>query len=56
MGARAGELRQRETNIGMDPHNISVAVRALCEDTVAQIGDGSNLAYPADELAVRFHH
>jgi len=52
----AGQLRQRETNIGLDPHQIPVAVRDLCEDTAAQIGNGSKLAHPADELAVRFHH
>jgi len=54
--AWAGKLRQRETNIGFDPRQIPVAMRDLCEDTVAQIGDGSNLAYVTDELAVRFHH
>lgn len=54
--AWAGKLRQRETNIGIDPRQIPVAMRDLCEDTVAQIGDGSNLAYVTDELAVRFHH
>jgi len=54
--AWAGHMRQRETNIGIDPHQIPVALRGLCEDIVAQIGDGSHLAYPADELAVRFHH
>jgi Fic-DOC domain mobile mystery protein B len=54
--AWAGKLRQGETNIGIDPHQIPVAMRDLCEDTVAQIGDGSNLAYVTDELAVRFHH
>jgi Fic-DOC domain mobile mystery protein B len=52
----AGELRRRETNIGIAPHGIAVAVRDLCDDVAAQIGDGSHLAYPADELAVRFHH
>ncbi|MEP7194771.1 MAG: mobile mystery protein B, partial [Actinomycetota bacterium] len=54
--AWAGKLRQRETNIGIDPSQIPVAMRDLCEDTVAQIGDGSNLAYVTDELAVRLHH
>jgi Fic-DOC domain mobile mystery protein B len=52
----AGKLRQREANIGIDPHQIAVALRALCDDTLAQIGDGNDLAYLADELAVRFHH
>jgi Fic-DOC domain mobile mystery protein B len=54
--AWAGKLRQHETNIGIDPSQIPVAMRDLCEDTVAQIGDGNNLAYVTDELAVRFHH
>lgn len=52
----AGQQRRRETNIGIDPHQLAVALRNVCEDTKAQVGDGSNLAYPADELAVRFHH
>jgi Fic-DOC domain mobile mystery protein B len=52
----AGRLRQREANIGINPHQISVALRALCDDTLAQIGDGRDLAYPTDELAVRLHH
>jgi Fic-DOC domain mobile mystery protein B len=52
----AGTLRRRETNIGIDPHQIPVALRDLCEDTLAQIGDGTNLAYPSDVLAIRFHH
>ena len=38
--AWASQLRQRETNIGLDPQQIPVAVRDLCEDTVAQIGSG----------------
>jgi len=54
--AWAGKLRRRETNIGIEPHLIPVALRDLCDDTLAQIGDGETLAYPADELAVRFHH
>ncbi|MDQ2837992.1 MAG: mobile mystery protein B [Actinomycetota bacterium] len=52
----AGALRKRETNIGIDPHQVPVALRSLCDDIEAQIGDGRNLAYPADELAIRFHH
>jgi Fic-DOC domain mobile mystery protein B len=51
----AGRLRQREANIGIDPQ-IAVGLRVLCDDTLAQIGDGSDLPYPADELAVRFHY
>lgn len=52
----AGQVRQRETNIGIAPHLIQMSLRDLHEDTVAQIGDGTALAYPLDELAVRFHH
>jgi Fic-DOC domain mobile mystery protein B len=52
----AGKLRLRETNIGIDPHSLPVSLRNLCDDTIAQISDGRRLAYPADELAVRFHH
>lgn len=52
----AGRLRRRETNIGLDPFQIPIAVRDLCDAVRAQVGDGTRLAYPADELAVRFHH
>jgi Fic-DOC domain mobile mystery protein B len=52
----AGRQRRHETNIGIDPHQIPIALRNLCEDTKAQIGNGTTLAYPPDELAVRFHH
>ena len=52
----AGQRRWRETNIGVDPFQIGVALHDLCTDARAQIGDGTSLAYPADELAVRFHH
>lgn len=52
----AGKLRKRETNIGIDPHQIPIQLRDLCDDTLAQTSDLNNLAYPLDELAVRFHH
>lgn len=52
----AGQRRRRETNIGVDPYQLPVALHDLCADVRAQIGDGTRLAYPADELAVRFHH
>jgi Fic-DOC domain mobile mystery protein B len=52
----AGQLRRRETNIGIAPHGIAISVRDLCDDVVAQVGDGDALAYPPDELAIRFHH
>jgi Fic-DOC domain mobile mystery protein B len=52
----AGKHRLRQTNIGVEPHQVPVAVRNLCDDTVAQIGGDGGAAYPPDELAVRFHH
>jgi Fic-DOC domain mobile mystery protein B len=52
----AGKLRNRETNIGIDPHQIPIQLRDLCDDTLAQSSDLNNLANPLDELAVRFHH
>ncbi|MEO7262042.1 MAG: mobile mystery protein B [Jatrophihabitantaceae bacterium] len=52
----AGQLRLRETNIGVNFHDIGAYLHNLCEDVKAQVGSGATLAYPADELAVRFHH
>ena len=52
----AGDLRLRETTIGADPRYIPVRLRDMQDDVMAQIGDGRTLAYPADELAIRFHH
>lgn len=49
----AGQYRQRETNIGIDPNQIAVAVRSLTDDVVWWIGVGT---YSVDETAVRFHH
>ena len=52
----AGKVRLRQANVGIDPGQIAVALRDLCDDAIAQIGEGQQLAYPADEPAVRFHH
>lgn len=49
----AGRYRSRETNIGIDPGQISTAVRLLVDDARAWVEHG---AYEPDELAVRFHH
>ncbi|MDX1587917.1 MAG: mobile mystery protein B [Oleiphilaceae bacterium] len=49
----AGKYRQRETNIGITPRQIPMAVRNLCED-VRYWRDQA--VFPPDELAVRFHH
>lgn len=49
----AGKYRSNETNIGVNPAEISVAVRSLVDDARAWIEYG---AYEPDESAVRFHH
>ena len=49
----AGRYRRFETNIGIDPKQISVAVRMLVHDIFAWV---DNETYEPDELAVRFHH
>ena len=51
--AWAGQYRRRETNLGIDPRQISVSVRMLIDDAVAWV---DHEAYEPDELAVRFHH
>ena len=49
----AGIFRKTEKNIGVDPLHIAVDLRNLCDDVDAWIEYKS---YPADEIAVRFHH
>ena len=49
----AGTYRRRETNIGIDPIDITVAVRDLVRDATTWIELGT---YKPDELAIRFHH
>lgn len=49
----AGRYRLRETNTGIDPGQISAAVRTLVDDVKAWIEHGT---YEPDEMAVRFHH
>ena len=49
----AGKYRSRETNIGVNPAEISVGVRSLVDDARAWVEYG---AYEPDESAVRFHH
>ena len=51
--AWAGRYRKRETNIGIDPAQIPVAVRTLVDDARAWMQRES---FEPDELAVRFHH
>jgi Fic-DOC domain mobile mystery protein B len=49
----AGKLRTTERNLGITHHEIPVALRQLLGDTHAWI---EYQTYPADEIAVRFHH
>lgn len=49
----AGEYRRRLTNIGIEPAQISTAVRSLTGDARAWIEYSS---YEPDEIAARFHH
>ena len=52
----AGKYRRRDTNIGVHWPNIAERVCGLAADAAAQTTDLGALPWPADELAVRFHH
>ena len=49
----AGKYRLRETNIGVAPDSIAVAVRLLVRDVTAWI---EYETYEPDEICMRFHH
>lgn len=49
----AGQYRTRETNIGIEPAQIAVAVRTLVDDAIWWVAEET---FAADETAVRFHH
>ena len=49
----AGRYRRNETNIGIDPDQISTAVRSLVGDARAWV---DHQTYEPDEIAIRFHH
>lgn len=49
----AGDIRQTEKTIGIDPVRIGVELKTLLDDVRYWI---ANETYPADEIAVRFHH
>ena len=49
----AGQFRQTEKNIGIDPLYISVQLRDLLEDAQVWI---DNKTYLREEFAARFHH
>lgn len=49
----AGNFRKSDKNIGVDWLKIGVELKKLLDDARYQIEHGS---FPADEIAVRFHH
>jgi len=49
----AGEFRKSDKNIGVDWIKIGVELKKLLDDVNYQMEHGS---FPADEIAVRFHH
>ena len=49
----ARKYRTRETNIGLSPAGIGVAVRSLVDDTLAWI---ESATYEPDEPTIRLHH
>lgn len=49
----AGDFRKSDKNIGVDWLCISVDLKKLLDDVCYQVEHG---IFPADEIAVRFHH
>jgi Fic-DOC domain mobile mystery protein B len=49
----AGTFRTTEKNIGVDPAQLAVRLRDLLEDVRYWT---EHRSYPADEIAMRFHH
>lgn len=49
----AGKLRKTNKNLGINHWNISVELRALCDDALFWI---KNQTYSNDEIALRFKH
>lgn len=49
----AGKYRQRELNIGVDPHLIAVQSPAMLDDARYWVEHNT---YPPDEIAARLHH
>lgn len=52
----AGEYRRHNTNIGTNWPYVSMQVRDLLADVVAQTETRDRLPWTPDEVAVRFHH
>ena len=49
----AGNFRNTEKSIGIDPGHISPRTQELLEDVKVQL---QHKSYPIDEIATRFHH
>lgn len=49
----AGEFRKSDKNIGIEWRQVPVELKNLCDDVSTWIEFNT---YPADEIAVRFHH
>ncbi|MGH7882540.1 MAG: mobile mystery protein B [Candidatus Dormibacteraceae bacterium] len=52
----ASQYRKRESSIGIAPYRISTELENLLLDIQTQTADLARLPWPADEIAVRFHH
>ena len=50
---RADEFRKSDKNIGVDWFHIGVELKKLLDDANYQV---EHCTFPADEIAVRFHH
>ena len=51
--AWAGAYRQRQTNLGVEPHRIRIELRQLFDDARAWL---EHSTYPPQEIAIRLHH
>ena len=51
--AWAGDFRQTERNIGIDPIRIAIELRAVLDDVRYWV---EHETFPPDEIAVRLHH
>lgn len=49
----AGAFRKTHKNIGVDPHQIPIELKVLCDDALYWI---EKETYPPDEMAIRFKH
>ena len=52
----AGSYRQHDANTAAPWPYVPTRVRELLADVLVQSSDRTNLPWPADELAIRFHH